>query len=120
MEKIMKIINTIWNTIKFYSLWIISGLISIVAIFSIFRGAFTNKSSKKIKEKINANDKKIQRVKGNEDQVKIQKRQVKTELNDLKATVKKTKTIKRKPSPKKPRTTNNAKKNIVSKTKSKK
>jgi hypothetical protein len=116
----MKIIKIIWNKIKFYSLWIISGLISIVAIFSIFRGVFTRKSSKKIKEKINANDKKIQRVKGNEDQVKIQKRQVKNELNNLKATVKKTKTIKRKPSPKKPRTTNNAKKNIVSKTKSKK
>ena len=112
-----KIINTIWNTIKFYSLWIISGLISIVAIFSIFRGVFTKKSSKKIKEKINANDKKIQRVKGNEDQVKKQKRQIETELNDLKDIVKKTKTTKRKPAPKKAQKTNSAKKNIVSKTK---
>ena len=116
--------KTIWNRIKFYALWIISGLISIVAIFSILRGVFTRKSSKKIKEKIDANDKKIQRVKGNEDQVKKQKRQVKKELTELKETVKQTKTAKRKPAPKKvpskKKTTSSAKKNIVSKTKRKK
>lgn len=107
--------KTIWNKIKFYVLWIISGLISIVAIFSIFRGVFTRKSSKKIKEKIDANDKKIQRIKGNEDQVKKQKREVKQELTELKDTVKKTKTTKRKPGrPKKSVT--DAKKNIVNKT----
>ena len=117
MEKIMKIINTIWNTIKFYSLWIISGLISIVAIFSIFRGVFTKKSSKKIKEKIDGNDRKLNRVKGQEDQIKRQTRHVKSELNDLKEIVKKTKTTKRKPAPKKAKKTSTAKKNIVSKTK---
>ena len=107
--------KTIWNKIKFYALWIISGLISIVAIFSIFRRVFNKKSSKKIKEKIDANDKKIQRVKGNEDQVKKQKRQVKKELTELKDTVKKTKTTKRKPG--RPRkSTTAAKKNIVNKT----
>ena len=107
----------LWNMIKPYWKWLVGGILGLFAIISAIGSLFTKHTNKKIKEKINANDKKIQRVKGNEDQVKKQKRQIETELNDLKDIVKKTKTTKRKPAPKKAQKTNSAKKNIVSKTK---
>ena len=114
----------IWNKIKSSVLWIGLGIVGVLGIIAAIGKLFTGKSADKIQDKIDDNEKKIERVKGKEDQLKTQKRQVKKELTDLKETVKQTKTVKRKPAPKKmpakKKTTSSAKKNIVSKTKRKK
>ena len=114
----------IWNKIKSSLLWISIGIVGILGLIATFGKLFTRRSTDKLQDKIEDNEKKIERVKGKEDQLKTQKRQVKKELTDLKETVKKTKTVKRKPAPKKvpakKKTTSSAKKNIVSKTKRKK
>ena len=63
----------IWNKIKMYWFWIVGGIISVIAIISAFGGLFKRKKSEKIQEKIDDNEKKIERVKGKEDQLKTQK-----------------------------------------------
>jgi F0F1-type ATP synthase membrane subunit b/b' len=111
----------IWNKIKSSLLWIGIGIVGILGLIATFGKLFTRRSTDKLQDKIEDNEKKIERVKGKEDQLKTQKRQVKKELTELKETVKKTKatkTAKRRPGrPKK--TTSQAKHNIVSKTKRK-
>ena len=113
MEKTMKL----WNMIKPYWKWLVGGILGLVAIISAIGSLFTKHTNRKIQEKIDRNDRKLNRVKGQEDQIKRQTRQVKSELIDLKETVKQTKTTKRKPAQKKEKKTSTAKKNIVSKTK---
>jgi ABC-type anion transport system duplicated permease subunit len=109
----------IWNIIKSYGKWIAAAILALIAIIAAI-GKFRNqKTVDKIQEKIDDNTNTIERVKGNEDQVKIQKLKVKNELTELKATVNKTKATKatnRKPSHT-TKTTSQAKQNIISKTK---
>ena len=92
---------SIWKKIKLYWLWIIGGVVALIAIISTFGNIFTNRSIRKTQEKIDDNEKKIDRVKGKEDHVKTEKLRVKAELDDLKKIVAKTKTTKRKPPAKK-------------------
>ena len=111
----------IWNIIKSYSKWIIGGILGLFALIAAIGKLRNQKTVEKIQEKIDDNTKKIERVKGNEDQVITQKLKVKKELTELKETVNKTKatkTTKHKPSHTK-QTTAQAKHNIISKTKRK-
>lgn len=111
MEKTMKI----WNKIKSYWMWIVTGVIGIIGFLAAFISLFKRNSANKIQEKIDDNEKSIERVKGQTQEVKRQKREVKKELDDLKKEVKKTETKKKRPGrPKK--STSDAKKNIVNKT----
>jgi septal ring factor EnvC (AmiA/AmiB activator) len=91
----------IWNIIKSYGKWIIGGILGLFALIAAIGKLRNQKTVEKIQEKIDDNTKKIERVKGNEDQVKTQKLKVKKELTELKETVNKTKATKttnRKPS----------------------
>ena len=111
----------IWNIIKSYSKWIIGGILGLFALIAAIGKLRNQKTVEKIQEKIDDNTKKIERVKGNEDQVITQKLKVKKELTELKETVNKTKATKttnRIPSHIK-QTTAQAKHNIISKTKRK-
>ena len=68
----------IWNIIKSYGKWIAAAILALIAIIAAI-GKFRNqKTVDKIQEKIDDNTNTIERVKGNEDQVKIQKLKVKT------------------------------------------
>ena len=111
----------IWNIIKSYSKWIIGGILGLFALIAAIGKLRNQKTVEKIQEKIDDNTKKIERVKGNEDQVITQKLKVKKELTELKETVNKTKATKttkhKRNRPQK--TTAQAKHNIISKTKRK-
>ena len=110
-----KIAMKIWNKIKSYWMWIVAGVIGLIALVSAFGLLFRKTSANKIQDKIDDNEKSIERVKGQTTEVKRQKREVKKELDDLKKEVKKTETKKKRPGrPKK--STSDAKKNIVNKT----
>ena len=80
----------IWKKIKKHWKWIAGGVIALFAIITALTKSNKLKTVEKIQEKIDDNEKKIERVKGREDQVKTKK------------------------------TTSQAKQNIVSKTKRKK
>ena len=111
----------IWNIIKSYGKWIIGGILGLFALIAAIGKLRNQKTVEKIQEKIDDNTKKIERVKGKEDQVKTQKLKVKKELTELKETVNKTKATKTtKHKPNRPqKTTAQAKHNIISKTKRK-
>ena len=110
-KKVMKI----WNKIKSYWMWIVAGVVGLIALISVIGSLFRKKSADKIQEKIDDNEKLIEHIKGKTSEVKRQKREVKKELDDLKKEVKKTETKKKRPGrPKK--STSDAKKNIVNKT----
>lgn len=110
-----KIATKIWNNLKSYWMWIVAGVVGLIALISAFGSLFRKMSADKIQEKIDDNEKSIERIKGKTSEVKRQKREVKKELDDLKKEVKKTETKKKRPGrPKK--STSDAKKNIVNKT----
>ena len=110
-----KMVMKIWNNLKSYWMWIVAGVVGLIALVSAFGSLFRKTSANKIQEKIDDNEKSIERVKGQTTEVKRQKREVKKELDDLKKEVKKTETKKKRPGrPKK--STSDAKKNIVNKT----
>lgn len=112
----------IWNKIKSYGKWIVGGLLALIAIIAAI-GKFRNiKTVEKIQEKIDDNTKSIERVKGNEDQIITQKRQVNKELTELKETVKQTKATKttNRTIGQPTKTTPQAKQNIISKIERKK
>ena len=110
-----KILKKIWNKIKSYWMWIVAGVVGLIALISAFGSLFRKTSANKIQDKIDDNEKSIERVKGQTQEVKRQKREVKKELDDLKKEVKKTEAKKKRPAgPKK--STSDAKKNIVNKT----
>ena len=73
----------IWKKIKKHWKWIAGGVIALFAIITALTKSNKLKTVEKIQEKIDDNEKKIERVKGKEDQVKTQKRQVKKDLVDF-------------------------------------
>ena len=60
----------IWNKIKSSVLWIGISIIGVLGIIAAIGKLFTKKSTDKIQDKIDDNEKKIERVKGKEDQLK--------------------------------------------------
>ena len=111
-------INKITTTIKKYWKYLLGFVTILLSIFTINK-LRQRKTIKKIDDKINDNEKVVEKLEGKIEEVKKQKTAVKKKVVAKKKQIKKTTQKKTKKPTTKKRTTSAAKKNILSKTKKK-
>jgi TolA-binding protein len=111
MKTITKILKQSWK--------IIVGIVVVLLSIFTLNGIRKRKSIKKIDDKINENEKVVEKLQGKIEQVEEQKTTVKKKVVEKKKQIQKTKSSKTKKPVTRKKTTSAAKKNIISKTKKK-